>query len=262
MDQIKNMNVLITGAAGGIGLCYAQHMLKNGAKTVAILDLPTSAGATKAANLEKEFGKGKAVFFPCDVTNIQQFEETFKKAVNTMNGVDIVINNAGLLNDTNWELTLRLNVGGVIQGSLLAIEHMRKDKGGKGGVIVNIGSIVSLEIYHTFPVYCASKHDVLAFSRCLEKSYSNTGVRVLVMCPGVTHTNLFNTMKETTFDFIDSVELKKLIESLPQQEPENVAKAMVLLIQKGKNGSVWVSEGGEPPFGVEFLPYKKVELNL
>ncbi|XP_078052007.1 15-hydroxyprostaglandin dehydrogenase [NAD(+)]-like [Augochlora pura] len=75
MDQIKNMNVLITGAASGIGLSYAQHMLKNGAKTVAILDLPTSPGATSAANLEKEFGKGKAVFFQCDVTNIQQFED-------------------------------------------------------------------------------------------------------------------------------------------------------------------------------------------
>lgn len=262
MDQIKNMNVLITGAASGIGLSYAQHMLKNGAKTVAILDLPTSPGATSAANLEKEFGKGKAVFFQCDVTNIQQFEEAFKKAVNTMNGVDIVINNAGLINDKNWELTLRVNVGGVIQGSLLAVEHMRKDKGGKGGVVVNIGSIVSLGIYPTFPVYCSSKHDVLAFSRCLERAYPSTGVRVLVMCPGVTNTCLFDTMEQTKFEFIESGDLRQLIDTLPQQEPENVAEAMVLLIQKGKNGSVWVSEGGQPPFGAEFVPYKKVELNL
>lgn len=261
MDNIKNMTFLITGAASGIGLSYTEHMLKNGAKVVSILDLPTSAGVTTVANLEKEFGKGKALFFPCDVTNSKLFEETFKKAVHAMGGVDVVINNAGVLNDKNWKLTLDLNCGGVIQGSLLAMEHMRKDKGGKGGVIVNIASIVALEIYRTCPVYCSSKHQVLAFSRSIAQWHEVTGVRILVICPGVTTTHLFDHMEATSLD-CGKGDMRDLLNQLPKQGPESVAKTMVKLIQKGPNGSVWVSEGGNPPYAVEFPKFKRVELNL
>lgn len=262
MDNIKNSKILITGAAGGLGLSYVQQMLKNGAKIVSILDLPTSAGATTVANLEKEFGKGKALFYPCDVTNVKLFEETFKKAANAMGGIDILINNAGILNDKNWKLTMDLNIGAVTQGSLLAMDLMRKDKGGKGGILVNIASIVALDIFCYWPVYCASKHQVLAFSRCLHELYEQTGVRVLVMCPGVTKSNLFDNAEKVTLGFINQETLKETFAAFPTQGPENVAKAMVLLIQKGKNGSVWVSEAENPPYAVEFPPIKRVELNL
>ncbi|XP_076285942.1 15-hydroxyprostaglandin dehydrogenase [NAD(+)]-like [Lasioglossum baleicum] len=262
MDNIKNMNILVTGAARGIGLTYVQHMLKNGAKIVSLLDLPTSAGTTTVANLEKEFGKGKALFFPCDVTNVKQFEETFKKAANAMGGIDIVINNAGVANDKNWKLTVDVNMGGVIQGSLLAMEMMRKDKGGKGGVIVNISSVVGFYITRYMPAYCSSKHQVLAFSRGLAGWYEETSVRVLVMCPGVTTTPIIDNLESFAFDFVDKKKMVEDFNSYPTQGPENVAKAMVLLIQKGKNGSVWVSEGENPPYAIEFPPIERVELNL
>ncbi|XP_076285918.1 15-hydroxyprostaglandin dehydrogenase [NAD(+)]-like [Lasioglossum baleicum] len=262
MDNIKNMNILVTGAARGIGLTYVQHMLKNGAKIVSILDLPTSAGTTTVANLEKEFGKGKALFFPCDVTNVKQFEETFKKAANAMGGIDIVINNAGVVNDKNWKLTVDVNMGGVIQGSLLAMELMRKEKGGKGGVIVNISSTIGFYINRYMPAYCSSKHQVLAFSRGLAGWYEETSVRVLVMCPGVTTTPIIDNLESFAFDFVDKKKMVEEFNSYPTQGPENVAKAMVLLIQKGKNGSVWVSEGENPPYAIEFPPIERVELNL
>ncbi|XP_076285944.1 15-hydroxyprostaglandin dehydrogenase [NAD(+)]-like [Lasioglossum baleicum] len=263
MDNVKNMNILVTGAARGIGLSCVQHMLKNGAKIVSILDLPTSAGTTTVADLEKKFGKGKALFFPCDVTNVKQFEETFKKAANAMGGIDIVINNAGVANDKNWKLIVDLNMGGVIHGSLLAMELMHKDKGGKGGIIVNISSIVGFSISRYLPAYCSSKHQVIAFSRGLAGWYEETGVRVLVMCPGVTTFPLIDyNLEPFAFDFVDKKKMMEVFNSYPTQGPENLAKAMVLLIQKGKNGSVWVSEGENPPYAIEFPPIKRVELNL
>lgn len=94
-------------------------MLENGAKCVALLDLSSSPGQQTVNNLEKEFGKGKAIFYACDVSNINEFEAVFKKVVNDLNGLDIVINNAGIYNDKKWEQTMCINVGGVIQGSLL-----------------------------------------------------------------------------------------------------------------------------------------------
>ncbi|XP_076661610.1 15-hydroxyprostaglandin dehydrogenase [NAD(+)]-like [Halictus rubicundus] len=262
MYNIKDKTLLITGGAAGLGLTYAQYMLKNEAKIVSILDLPTSAGTTIVANLGKEFGKGKALFFPCDVTNVKQFEETFEKAAKTMGGVDIVINNAGLLNDKNWKLTVDVNIGGVIQGSFLALEHMRIDKGGKGGTLVNVASTVALRIQSLWPVYGSSKHQVLAFSRCLQEWYEQTGVRVLVMCPGLTKTKLIDNVVSTKLDFTVTETFTEYFESLPRQEPETVAETMVSLIQKGKNGSVWVSDVGEAPYAVEFPPIKKIELDL
>lgn len=56
----------------------------------------------------------------------------------------------------------------MIQGSLLAMDHMGKHKGGKGGILVNISSVVGTAILPIIPVYCASKFNVLAFSRCLQ----------------------------------------------------------------------------------------------
>ncbi|KOC61724.1 15-hydroxyprostaglandin dehydrogenase [NAD(+)] [Habropoda laboriosa] len=262
MDNIKNKTALVTGGASGLGLDYATKLLQNGAKAVALLDLSTSPGQTSATNLEKEFGKGKAVFFPCDVTNTKEFSETFKKVWNALNGLDIVINNAGMFDDRQWEKTIRLNVTGVVQGSLLALELMGKHKGGRGGTIVNISSIVGLQPYKCCPVYCASKHNVMAFSHCLQESFDITGVRILVMCPGVTSTGLLDSIQEKVLDFIDKEETVAMLSKLPSQSTDNVAQAMVSLIQKGMNGSVWVSEGGEPPFAVEFPLWKKVELNL
>lgn len=262
MDNIKNKTVLITGAASGIGFGYAQKLLKNGAKVVALIDLSTSPGQTSAANLEKEFGKGKAVFYPCDVTDADKLKETFKKVWDAFNGVDIVINNAGILNDKQWHLTVDLNISGLIQGSLLALDLMGKHKGGKGGTIVNIASIVALDLYPVLPVYCASKHCVLAFSRCLQENYQNTGVRVLVMCPGVTDTPLVQNVQNKTFDFVKPTDVEQLFGKLPNQPSENVAQAMVSLIQKGKNGAVWVSEANQPPYAVEFPPLKKVNVDV
>ncbi|XP_076632424.1 uncharacterized protein LOC143347260 [Colletes latitarsis] len=258
MENVTDKTVLITGAAIGIGYSIAQKLLQNGAKAVAVVDLSTSSGLTSASNLEKEFGKGKATFFPCDVTDTKQFEETFKEVVKAFQGVDIVINNAGIFNDRAWEQTIDLNVRGVVQGSLLAVDHMGKHKGGKGGVVVNIASIIGLSIFPGCPVYCASKHAVVAFSRSLQEHHHKTGVRVLVLCPGFTNTTLLATYQTKMLDFVSNTDVQKLVTDHPLQSVENVANALVSLVQKGQNGAVWVSEGGEPPYDVEFPPVKKV----
>ncbi|XP_076639527.1 15-hydroxyprostaglandin dehydrogenase [NAD(+)]-like [Colletes latitarsis] len=258
MDNIKNKTVLITGAAGGLGLAFAENLLQNGAKAVAILDLSTSPGETTAATLEKEFGKGKAIFLPCDVTNTKLFEETFKRVVDTLGSLDIVINNAGICFDRKWEQTLRVNIGGVIQGSLLAIDHMGKHKGGKGGVIANIASIAGLLPYHKAPVYSATKHAVVGFSRCLQENYSRTGVRVLVLCPSFTDTSILKTVTQRTLDFIDE-DPKKNTYHRTIQSADHVGKAMVGLIQKGGNAGIWIVENAEPPYAVEILPAKRVD---
>lgn len=259
MDNIKNKTVLITGGALGLGYKYAEDLLRNGAKSVAILDLASSPGAESAAILEKEFGKGRAIYLPCDVTNAKEFEESVKKVIDTFNGIDIFINNAGILNDVIWEKTLDINITGVIRGSLLALDHMSKANGGKGGVLVNIASIVGLtDDFGILPAYTASKHAVIGFSRALKLSEPKTGVRVLVMCPGVTTTGLVTDLNGKIFKHVESSLIDKCLNEHPVQGVENVSRAMIDLIQKGQNGAIWVSEGEQPPYHVEIPHYTKL----
>lgn len=99
---------------------------------------------------------------------------------------------------------------------------MRKDRTGKGGVVINIASITALGAHFWLPIYAGSKHAVLGFTRSLknEKFYEKTGVKFIAICPGVTHTPLatrdafigkhqFQEMKE---------EVSRILDTFPTQE--------------------------------------------
>ncbi|XP_039313781.1 15-hydroxyprostaglandin dehydrogenase [NAD(+)]-like [Solenopsis invicta] len=260
MYNVKNKTVMITGAATGLGYKYAEILLHNGAKKIAVVDLPTSNGQDAVATLENEFGKGRAIFVACDVSKADDLKKTFEKIVDVFGGLDILINNAGILNDKLWEQTIEVNVKAVIRGSILAFDHMGKHKGGKGGVIVNISSVTGLCPFFFIPMYSASKHAVLGFSQSLAKMYDKTGVRVVIMCPGITQTAMVGNIQRNICDsFQDLVDIdaEKRSGNYPEQTTDNVALAMLDLIQKGDNGAAWVSEGGQPPYAVDFPHYSK-----
>ncbi|KAL0132630.1 hypothetical protein PUN28_000411 [Cardiocondyla obscurior] len=242
MYSVRDKTVMITGAARGIGYEFVKVLLGNGAKNVAVVDLPTSDGQNTTAALAKEFDN-RAVFFACDVTNADELKDTFEKIVDEFKGLDIFINNAGMLNDKYWEQTIDLNVKALIRGSLLAFDHMAKHKGGKGGVVLNIASIVGLHPDSFFPMYSATKHAVLGFSQSLAETYDKTGVRVVIMCPGVTTTALTVNLRDKIYDSI--------------RPAINIADD---LIQKGQNGAAWVCEGGQAPYAVDFVHYSKRSL--
>lgn len=248
---------MITGGAAGLGYKYAEILLRNGAKSVAIIDLPTSNGENAATTLENEFGKNRANFVACDVTKAEDLEEAFKRVIDTFHTLDILINNAGILNDKDkWEQTIDINLTALIRSTYLALDHMGKYQGGKGGLIVNISSVCGLIAFPIAPVYTATKHAVLGFSQSLASVYEKTGVRVLIMCPGVTQTKLIDDIFNKSVHFM--VEYAKQFPfpiDITMQSADNVALAMVDLIQKGKNGDAWVSEHDKPPYAVDFPRY-------
>ncbi|KYQ58773.1 15-hydroxyprostaglandin dehydrogenase [NAD+] [Trachymyrmex zeteki] len=262
MYDVQNKTAMITGAASGLGYKYAEILLRNGARSVAVVDLPTSNGQNAVATLENEFGKGCAVFLACDVTKTDDLEETFKKIVDAFKGLDILINNAGTLNDKHWEETIDLNVKALIRGSMLAFDYMGKHKGGEGGIIVNIASIAALHPLFIMPMYCASKFAVLGFSQSLASMYDKTGVRVVIMCPGGTITALLTDINSKICDSVLAVigNVNDEAKKYPIQTTDNVALAMLDLIRKGKNGAAWVSENGQPPYAVDFPHYFKRSL--
>lgn len=255
---------MITGGAAGLGYKFAEILLRNGAKSVAIIDLPTSNGENAATTLENEFGKNRAVFVACDVTKAEDLKEAFKRVIDTFETLDILINNAGILNDKDkWEQTIDINLTALIRSTYLALDYMGKYKGGKGGLIVNISSVTGLAPYPLAPVYTATKHAVVGFSQSLASLYEKTGVRVLIMCPGVTKTAIIENVFNKTVHFVDAKDAHQFLTSLDTsicQSIDNVAFALIDLIQKGKNGDAWVSEHDKPPYAVDFPYYSSRSL--
>ncbi|XP_066583830.1 uncharacterized protein [Prorops nasuta] len=256
---VNGKTVLITGGANGIGYNYAEELLKNHAKSIAILDLATSNGENAVAKLEKEFGKGRAIFVVCDVTNPEQLNASIRRVTAEFKQLDILINNAGIMKDSEWELMLNINVNALIRSSLIGIDVMGKHKSGAGGTIVNIASVAGLIAGPIVPIYCASKTAVIGFSRSLAQSYDNHGVRILTMCPGITNTFLINDKSDRYLDFIDAKQARNFFSNSYSQPTSHVAKAMVDLIERGKNGAVVVSEDSEPLYEVQFTNYKDMK---
>ncbi|GAB1864435.1 15-hydroxyprostaglandin dehydrogenase [NAD(+)] [Camponotus japonicus] len=255
MDNVHDKTVMITGGAEGLGYKYAEILLLNGAKSVAIIDLPTSNGENAAIALQKESGTERVIFVACDVAKAEDLRKAFEKVIDTFGTIDILINNAGIFDERHkWEAAIDINLKALIHGSYLAVEHMGKYKGGKGGVIVNVSSVLGLSVFPAAPVYTASKHGVLGFSQALAGLYDYTGVQVLIMCPGDTKTKLIDNILDKVIHFIDAKYAEEIVLK-DTQSIENAATAMLDLIQKGKNGTVWVSEDDQPSYAVDFPHY-------
>uniref|UniRef100_A0A3B3X6L5 15-hydroxyprostaglandin dehydrogenase n=1 Tax=Poecilia mexicana TaxID=48701 RepID=A0A3B3X6L5_9TELE len=135
---------------------------------VALLDINEAAAERPLQALEQQFGAEKTIFLKCDVESEEQIRGTaFKKTVETFGGIDILCNNAGILNETSWEKTISINLMGVIRGTYVALEQMNRLSGGRGGVIVNTASMAGIGPFLSCPSYTASKFGVVGFTRAM-----------------------------------------------------------------------------------------------
>ncbi|KMQ96442.1 15-hydroxyprostaglandin dehydrogenase [Lasius niger] len=256
--QIKDKRVIVTGAANDLGLTFSRELLRNGASIIVLIDIRQPSGEQAVENLNNEFGRKRAVFLHCDVTNNSEFDATFKEALKILGGLDILINNAGVINELDYSKAIDVNVTAVIRGTLLGIQQMRKDSGGKGGVIVNISSIAGLRAVSQLPVYSATKHAVVSFSRSFAQPYhyDRTNVKVIVLCPGLTSIPVLEDLPQG----ISSTDILQ-----KNQKVDSVAHGLIYVIRCAQNGSVWISEDEKPVYEVllpDTLPQKKTEINV
>ncbi|XP_018362653.1 PREDICTED: uncharacterized protein LOC108760882 [Trachymyrmex cornetzi] len=250
--QIKDKRVIITGAASDVGLAFSRELLRNGALMIVMIDIKQWIGEQAVESLNNEFGRKRAIFLRCDVTNNSEFDTKLKEAISILGGLDILINNAGVINETNFSKAIDVNVTAVIRGTLLGIQQMRKDSGGKGGIIVNISSIAGLRAVSQLPVYSATKHAVVSFSRSFAQPYhyERTNVKVIVLCPGLT---------DIPEDVSEGISNVNSLQNDRHQGVESVAHGLIYVIRCAQNGSVWISEDGKPVFEVQLpdtLPQK------
>ncbi|XP_047521684.1 15-hydroxyprostaglandin dehydrogenase [NAD(+)]-like [Pieris napi] len=248
MWDIKDKTFLITGGASGLGAQYAKTFLQLGAKKVAILDVAETVGVSFVTSLNETY-PGKAVFIKCDVGNEDDIKGAFQKALNDLQRLDVIINNAGIMSDSPdlWRKSCEVNWQGLVSFTMKGVESMRTDEGGAGGTIINIASTAALFKLPTMPVYCGSKLAVIHFSQSLAEPpfFERTGVRILTMCPGPTDTPLLHNLLDRAIDKKYAEDFYAAVPTYPQ-EVESAVNAVVKMYQEGDCGSIWLSVKNKP----------------
>lgn len=241
--DLSNKVVVVTGGAEGIGYDIADKFLQKGAKLIIILDINEKLGIDATRKLTEKHGNTRAVFIKCDMTTDI---EAVSMQVFKLGTVDILVNSAGMINDMLAKKTIDINLTALIECSFKFWEHMRKDKGGNGGTIINLASIYGIITDQFFPVYQASKFAVMAFTKSLGHiaNFNRSGVRVVALCPGFTETSL--TKEFIMWDPTQNDNFKEYLKQFTWQKADDVGNAAVEVYQRANSGSAWRIEGGEP----------------
>ncbi|XP_076446296.1 15-hydroxyprostaglandin dehydrogenase [NAD(+)]-like [Babylonia areolata] len=209
--DLSGRGVFLTGGSQGFGRCATAALLEKGAK-VLFCGINTEVGKATEEELQKQYGADNVAFVKGDVTDANQLKAAFEAAVSKFGAVDICANNAGIMDERDWEKMLATNTTAQIRGSQLAFEHMRRDKGGRGGVIINTVSVADPEM-------------------------SALGVRWCCLCPNAMNTAMLDLEEGAVKNVQEFRDIAKTI----WQEPEVVAKAFVQMLQDvDSNGKIMV----------------------
>ncbi|ELK17547.1 15-hydroxyprostaglandin dehydrogenase [NAD(+)] [Pteropus alecto] len=241
--HVNGKVALVTGAAQGIGRAIAEALLHKGAK-VALVDWNLEAGMKCKAALDEQFESQKTLFIQCDVADQDQLRGTFRKAVDYFGRLDILVNNAGVNNEKNWEKMLQINLVSVISGTYLGLDYMSKQNGGEGGIVINMSSMAGLLPSAQLPVYCASKHGVVGFTRsaAMAANLMNSGVRMNAICPGFVNTPILESIdkEENMGQYIEYKDhLKDMMKYSGILDPSMIANGLITLIEDDAlNGAI------------------------
>ncbi|XP_017764124.1 PREDICTED: 15-hydroxyprostaglandin dehydrogenase [NAD(+)]-like [Eufriesea mexicana] len=249
---VSGKNVLITGGAAGLGHAFMNHFLKHGANKITILDVDAGTGKRVELSVEKSCGEKKVHFIHVDVSNYEDMTAAFKEASNLMNDIDIVVNNAGILDERRWEREIAVNIGGMVCTALLAVKYLGRDQLGHGGTLVNVSQHIDIKSTAQLPVYTATKHAIIGLSQSLADSYQyeKTGIRVITLCPGLTETTLTVDSPNKLLSRVMKADFVKNLEQLSIQTPYVVAQGLMSILRIGESGSIWVIENGRTPYEV------------
>jgi 3-oxoacyl-[acyl-carrier protein] reductase len=223
MSDLKNKNIIVTGASGGIGNSIVKKLYESGANVLA-----SGTRIEKLEELKKSYNNIKILNF--DISQKDKIEEFVEKSTEKLGGnLDCIINNAGITQDNlairmsidEWTKVIDINLTSTFLLSKFAIKKMLKNKSGK---IVNITSVVG----HTGNVgqanYAASKAGIVAMSKSLAIEYAKKNININCISPGF--------IKTAMTDKIDDKFKEVIISKIPSArlgEPDDVANAVVFL---------------------------------
>ena len=223
MTDIDKLNIIVTGASGGIGNSIVEKLYESGGNILA-----TGTKVEKLESLKKKFDKIKIL--PFNISKHDKIENFINEASETLGGnLNCLINNAGItkdnlairMNKEEWSDVININLTSTFLMSKFAIKKMLKNKFGK---IINITSVVG----HTGNIgqtnYTASKAGIVAMSKSLALEYAKKNININCISPGFISTAMT--------DKIDEKFKESIISKIPASrlgKPEDIANAVVFL---------------------------------
>lgn len=240
---------VVTGAASGIGEAIAKRFAAEGAKVVAS---DISAEGVARVVKEIEAAGGTAVAVTANVASAEDVDRTIDTAVETYGTLDILINNAGIMDnftpahemtDELWERVFAVNTTGTLRAIRKALPiFMDKGKGN----IVNIASIAGVAGARGGVAYTSSKHAVVGLTKNVGFQYATSGIRCNAIAPGAIETNIGATI--TNPSEFGMGRFQTGMGSLPGEgTPDQIASAALFLASdEGSfvNGAVLVVDAG------------------
>ena len=223
MNNLKEKNIIVTGASGGIGNSIVKKLNESGANILA-----SGTRIEKLEELKSQFKNIKILKF--DISQSDKIEDFIENATNELGGnLECIVNNAGITQDNlairmsldEWKKVIDINLTSTFLLSKFAIKKMLKNKFGK---IINITSVVG----HTGNLgqsnYTASKAGIIAMSKSLAIEYAKKNININCISPGFIKTAMTEKIDEKFKEIIVSK-----IPSARLGEPEDVANAVVFL---------------------------------
>ena len=277
--QLSNQTAFVTGAGSGLGREIALAFAREGARVMATDVNVISAAETAEMCAGATAG---AISCPCDVSDSRSVKQAFARLDEAFGGIDVLVNNAGIIHtepayvervnrtqaaqivesmtqgrvETHWETIehlsdemfdrmLRVHLYGTFYCTREALPRMRKQ--GRGGRIINMGSIMGTASLAGAPDYCAAKGAILAFTRATAREAASYGVRVNALAPGFIETPLLAPISADTKRILAAqTPLNRL------GEPAEIAAAAVFLAGPGAafmtgqtlspNGGIYMSQ--------------------
>ncbi|MET0181803.1 MAG: SDR family oxidoreductase [Caulobacterales bacterium] len=233
--RLAGKKALVTGAAQGLGEAIARAMAAEGAQ-VALADINLDGAMSVADSINNEHAPNTAHAFALDVTNEEQWVIALGSAARAMNGLSVLVNNAGIfvqadieeLEFSAWKRAMSVNADSVFLGTKYALPHLRQSQ---PAAIVNISSIAAMIAGHNIPAYNASKAAVWMLTKSVALHCAKQGldIRCNSIHPTFIGTPLLDSMKGR---FTRSELEAKLARQVPAGRigsPSDVANAVLYL---------------------------------
>ena len=190
---------LVTGGSKGIGRAIAVRLAENGVK-VAINYNSSEDAAENLVKMISESG-GVALKDRADVSNLDQVKGMISNISNEWGGVNILVNNAGIIDDRllvrmsddSWQRVIDVNLNGTFYTTRSVLKDMMRERWGR---IINIGSVVALRGNPAQTNYTASKAAIIGFTKALAKEVATRGITVNVIAPGYFETETTSVLSD------------------------------------------------------------------
>jgi len=233
MSDMNGKVALITGASSGIGRATAEAFAARGAHVVLAARRKEEMGELAR---EIRAGGGKATFEVTDVAIAGDVERMVGHAIESFGRLDYAVNNAGIegkfapiseLREEEFDRVMDVN----LKGTFLCLQHEARAMlaAGRGGAIVNVGSVNSFLGYPTGSAYVTSKHALIGLTSSVSAELAPRGIRVNLVCPGFIDTPMHHRGRALLGDALYDNLLSQRVHLRRAGRPEEIAQTIAFL---------------------------------